>query len=47
VIVALWRRWTGDGSRWWLAFLLAVVLLDAFVGSWIIAHEIRLLQALR
>jgi hypothetical protein len=44
VIVALWYRWTRDGHYRWLALCLAILALDLFVGSALLAWEIRLLR---
>jgi heme A synthase len=41
VIVALWRRWTTDRRARWLALAAGVLVLDAIVGGWIIAWELR------
>ncbi len=34
VIIAIWQRYV-TGSRWWLALLCAVLVLDVFVAGWI------------
>jgi hypothetical protein len=46
VIVALWHRWSRDGHYRWLALCLGVLVLDLFVGAWLVAWEIRLLKDL-
>jgi hypothetical protein len=44
VIVALWHRWqSGHGWRY-LALALAVLTLDAFVGSALLAWELEVLR---
>jgi hypothetical protein len=44
VIVALWHRWqSGHGWRY-LALALAVLALDAFVGSALLAWELRVFK---
>ena len=45
MIFAAWHRWVDTGQAWWLLVLVAVVLLDVLVGSWLIAQEVRLLRA--
>jgi len=44
VIVALWRTWIERGQWWWLALIAAAMLLDVFIGSWLIAQELRILK---
>ena len=34
MIIAIWHRYV-TGSRWWLALLCAVLVLDVFVAGWI------------
>jgi hypothetical protein len=44
VIVALWHRWqTGHGLHY-LALALAVLALDIFLGSALLAWELRVLR---
>jgi hypothetical protein len=40
----MWRRWVEQGQWWWLALIAAVLALDVFVGSWLIAWELRVLE---
>ena len=44
MLIAIWRTWVERRQWWWLALMGAVLLLDVFVGSWLIAWEIRLLR---
>ena len=44
MIIALWARWRQDGRWRWLALVLAVLVLDAFVGSTLLSWEIRQLK---
>lgn len=44
MIFALWHRWTRDRHFRWIALLLAILVVDLFVGSALIAWEIRLLR---
>ena len=34
MLVMIWQRYV-TGSRWWLALLCAVLLVDVFLASWI------------
>ena len=34
MLVMIWQRYV-TGSRWWLALLWAVLLMDVFLASWI------------
>lgn len=45
MIIAAWKRWVDTGQAWWLLVIGAVIVLDVFVGSWLIAKEIELLRA--
>lgn len=42
VIVLLWHRWVELGQARWLA--LALVLLDVFLGTWLIKWEIEFIR---
>ena len=44
MIVALWQRWTRDGHFRWLALCLGILIADLFVGSLLVAWELRLLR---
>lgn len=44
MIIALWLRFVDEGAWKWLALAAAIVALDVFVGSWLIAQELRLLR---
>ena len=44
MIYALWGRWRLGGQWWWLALIGAVLLLDIFIGSWLIAWELKILK---
>ena len=44
VIVLLWHRWVELGQARWLALALALVLLDVFLGTWLIKWEIEFIR---
>lgn len=44
MIFALWQRWLQHGHFRWLAILMALLVVDLFVGSALVAWEIRLLR---
>lgn len=44
MIIAAWRRWIETGQWWWVLVLAAVVLVDALIGSWLIAKELQLFK---
>ena len=44
MLIAIWHRWVQQGQWWWLVILGAILLVDALIGSWLIAKEIELLR---
>ena len=44
MIIAAWRRWVDSGQWWWLIVIGAVLLVDVFIGSWLIAWELQILK---
>lgn len=44
MIVLLWHRWVELGQARWLALALALVLLDVFLGTWLIKWEIEFIR---
>jgi hypothetical protein len=44
MLIAVWKRWVDSRQWWWLALLGGVLIVDALIGSWLIAQEIRLLK---
>ena len=44
MIILLWQKWREEGHLKWIALVLAVLVLDAFVGSTIIAWEIEAIK---
>lgn len=44
MIVALWLRYRTSGHAKWLAVALAILALDALVGTWIVKWELELIR---